>query len=79
MGLAYFKWLAINIIMASKENKESDHCCCHGTHGATLGIALLIIGLLLLARDVGFIAGVGSWTIIFFILGVFLLAKKCCR
>ena len=66
--------------MANKESKENGHCCCcHGHHGTTLGIALLVMGLLFLARDLGFIAGVGSWTIIFLILGVFLLAKKCCR
>jgi len=65
--------------MAIKESKENGHCCCHGAHGASMGIALLIIGLLFLARDVGFIAGVGSWTIFFIVLGIFLLAKKCCK
>lgn len=60
-------------------SKESDHHCCCGSHGAWFGIALLIIGLLLLAKDVGFIAGIGSWTIIFIILGVFLAAKKCSK
>jgi hypothetical protein len=63
-----------------KEKDEScGHGCCCGGKGLLFGIALLIIGLLFLAKDMGYIAGISFWTILFLVGGVFLVlgGKKC--
>lgn len=55
-----------------KTEEEHWHCCCGGKR-YFWGIFFLIVGLLFLAQDMGYIVGVGFFTILFLLLGIFLL------
>jgi len=62
----------------AKEN-EHGHCCCCGGKGHFWGLALLIAGVLFLARDLGYIAGISFWTILLLVLGVFMVLSGKCK
>ncbi|MEE9323079.1 MAG: hypothetical protein V3U72_00895 [Candidatus Aenigmarchaeota archaeon] len=55
---------------------KGDECCSHhGKCKGFIGIGLLIIGLIFLAKDLGYIPGISFWTILFIVGGIFMMLK----
>jgi hypothetical protein len=50
--------------------------CCSGHN--CFGLFLLVVGLLWLARDYGYLEGVPIWPLSVILLGLCMTAKKCC-
>jgi len=59
----------------AKEKAEENHghCCCCGGKRYFWGVFFLIVGLIFMAQDLGYIVGVGFFTVLFLLLGIFLL------
>ena len=60
----------------STEKNCEGSCCCGSQSKVFWGIGILVIGLFFLASDLGYIAGISWWTILFVVFGLLLLVKK---
>ena len=62
------------------EKKSSHHCngwCCCGHNKYGFGLIILIIGVLWLMKDLGWISSnISFWPIAFIVFGIYILAKK---
>ena len=64
--------------MAKKAQEEGHHwCCCYGRgNGLFWGLIILLIGLWILAKDLGWITfDVSIWAIVLIFVGLWILLK----
>jgi hypothetical protein len=61
--------------MPKEKVEEHEHhgCCYCGGKRYYWGTALIVAGLLFLAQDMGYLAGLSFWTILLLVMGIFLL------